>query len=190
MGSSGAGVTAIQNILKSRGYSIDKVNGKFGSDTAAAISKFQRDNGLPVTGYIDSATLEKLTGQKGYASGTNNASSGLHKIDELGTETIFQSADGSKYKMFTGGEKVLNAAASNFLYDFANNGEDMLSKIMSGFFNHGLGQNVNSASSDVEINMGDIIINGSADEQTVSQIRREQRNAVEMILKEFNRLNK
>lgn len=38
--------------------------------------------------------------------------------------------------------------------------------------------------------MGNIIINGNADSQTISQIRREQRNQLDTLLKELNKLNK
>ena len=125
---------------------------------------------------------------KGYASGTGSASSGLHRIDELGTETIFQSADGSRYKMFTGGEKVLNAKASDFLYNFANRGSELFGSMFGGL-SGGFG-GINRAGLTPSIVMGDIIIQGNADKSTVSEIRRAQRESVEMMLKEFNRLSK
>ena len=126
---------------------------------------------------------------RGYASGTSNATVGLHSIDELGTETIFQSADGAKYKMFTGTEKVLNAKASTFLYNFANKGGEILDKIMRSVFGNSI-NNIGQPVMASNIQMGDIIINGNADKATVSEIRRAQRDPVEMLLKEFNRLNK
>ena len=41
-----------------------------------------------------------------------------------------------------------------------------------------------------EINMGDIVVQGSADTRTVSEIRRAQRESVDFMLKEFTKLNK
>ena len=123
---------------------------------------------------------------KGYATGTSHASPGLHSIDELGTETIFQSKNGNKYMMFTGGEKVLTAKASDFLYKFANKGDEIFSKIFGSF--GGMKQSLSRGN--VEIKTGDIIVNGNADRSTVSEIRRAQRESIETILKEFNKLNK
>ena len=124
---------------------------------------------------------------KGYASGTSNASFGLHGIDELGTETVFESKSGKKYMMFTGGEKVLSAKASDFLYRFANKGSEMLAKLFGvGSYNFG----GLKAAGNIEINAGDIIVNGNADKATVSEIRRAQRENLETILKEFKKLNK
>lgn len=140
------------------------------------------------TGWINKSDIV------GYASGTKNATPGIHRVDEVAPETIFQSKDGSRYKLFTGGEKVLNAKASNFLYDFANQGGSLLkdgiyntilSAILSGLFDV-----VRSSICKNEINLGDIIVQGNADRQTVSEIRREQRSAVEYMLKELNKLNK
>lgn len=127
---------------------------------------------------------------KGYMFGTRKAVRGLHKLDELGTETIFESADGAKYKMFTGGEKVLTAKASSFLYDFANSGGKILDKIVSAMFGNQYSNDVIRPGTNVEVHMGDINISGNATRETVSEIRRAQRDAVENMLKEFNRLSR
>ncbi len=136
------------------------------------------------TGWIKKTDIE------GYAKGTSSATRGLHAFDEEGTETIFESSDGNRYKMFTGGEKVLNARASSFLYNFANDGGKILERLVdvcqNGVTTAAISPNITQS----EIVMGDIIIQGNADSQTVSQIRREQRSAVETILKEFNKLSK
>lgn len=126
----------------------------------------------------------------GYATGTSYATAGWHSIDEKGKETIFESSDGTKYKMFTGGEKVLNAKASNFLYDFANKGSEILEKIIQGFTGKGGIGSIMQPSVSAEVTMGDIIIQGNADQRTVSEIRRAQRENVADILKTFNKLNR
>lgn len=125
----------------------------------------------------------------GYASGTKNALAGLHALDELGTETIFESKNGQRYKMFTGGEKVLNATASNFLYEFANNGMSVIEKAMKGML-EGAFREITGNSVYNEINLGDIIVQGNADRATVSEIRRAQRDALDTMLREMNKLSK
>lgn len=136
------------------------------------------------TGWINKSDIV------GYATGTRNATAGLHTIDEYGAETVFESKDGSRYKLFTGGEKVLNAKASEFLYDFANGSGDILQKIIRSALGAGFFDMVRPIIQHNDIQMGDIIVKGNADNQTVSAIRREQRSAVETMLKEFNKLNK
>lgn len=136
------------------------------------------------TGWINKSDIV------GYATGTRNATAGLHTIDEYGAETVFESKDGSRYKLFTGGEKVLNAKASEFLYDFANGSGDILQKIIRSALGSGFFDTVHPIVQHNDIQMGDIIVKGNADNQTVSAIRREQRSAVETMLKEFNKLNK
>ena len=136
------------------------------------------------TGWINKSDIV------GYATGTKKATAGLHSIDELGTETTFESKDGVRYKLFTGGEKVLNAKASDFLYEFANGGGEILKKIIRSALGGGLFDTIQPVIRQNEINMGDIIVRGNADQQTVSAIRREQRSAVETMLKELNKLNK
>lgn len=130
------------------------------------------------TGYIK--------GKTGYASGTSYATSGLHRVDEHGIETIFQSADGQRYRMFSSGEKVLNASASDFLYKFANKGREILEKLFNGTSRSY--NNVNPGVVANNIQQGDIIIQGNADKATVSEIRRAQRDNLEQILKQFNKL--
>ena len=126
---------------------------------------------------------------RGYWTGTHKATAGLHPIDEYGTETIFESMDGNKYKMFSGREMVLNAGASDFLYKFATSGGDFISNMIGDILNRGISK-INTPITNNEINMGDIIINGNAERATISEIRRSQRDAVETMLKELNRLNR
>lgn len=130
------------------------------------------------TGYIK--------GVSGYASGTSHATAGIHKVDEKGIETIFQSADGQRYRMFSSGEKVLNTNASNFLYQFANKGREILDKLFNG-----TSHSYNSITPGIvanDIRMGDIVIQGNADKSTISEIRRAQRDSLEQMLKQLNRL--
>lgn len=134
---------------------------------------------VPYGGY------DGMSPPKGYASGTRSATPGLHLIDELGAEAIFQSSNGNKYRMFSGGEKVLNAKATEFLYAFAEAGSRLMGTDMVGAnITRGLSGQFNAGS----IYMGDIIINGNADKATVSEIRRAQRESMNLLLKEFSKL--
>ncbi len=59
-GAEGRAVAALQSALASQGFDPGGIDGEFGPLTSAAVSDFQRDNNLPVTGVADSATLQKL----------------------------------------------------------------------------------------------------------------------------------
>lgn len=135
---------------------------------------------------LSNATLY-VKGRTGYASGTSHSTAGLHKVDEQGIETIFQSSDGQRYRMFSSGEKVLNAGASDFLYKFANRGTEILGKLFGNSSNN-VFDKVHPVIAGNEFIQGDIIINGNADRATVSEIRRAQRESLEQMLKQFNRL--
>jgi len=123
----------------------------------------------------------------GYASGTYSATPGIHEIEEMGAEYIFESSNGRKYRMFRGDEKVLNATATDFLYKFANSGGKILEGMVSGARSP-IPSNVVSNNHIFEIKTGDIIVQGNASERTVSEIRRAQRESVDFMLKEFGRL--
>lgn len=124
-----------------------------------------------------------------FYTGTSNAPYGFAKINELGDELIFSPRAGGQFKLLSGGEKIFNADATSFLYDFANGGGDILANII-GMAISKFSPALAGVSSTPVINMGDIIVNGNADMQTVSEIRRAQRANVEYMLKEFNKLNK
>ena len=127
----------------------------------------------------------------GYAGGTSNAVAGLHKVDELGAEYIFTSpSDGTRYRMFHGGEKVLNAKATDFLYKFANGGGEILEKIIKSNLSTSLFDHIQPVIHHNEIAMGDVIVRGNADTKTVSEIRRAQRENLSDMLKRLNQLNK
>lgn len=71
MGMSGAAVEALQNDLVEAGYLARTVDGDYGSTTVKAVSEFQKDHGLPVTGKADDNTQAKLKegGEKEYRDG-------------------------------------------------------------------------------------------------------------------------
>ncbi len=59
-GSSGAQVKALQKRLKELGYYTTSIDSDYGYRTSAAVSDFQRANGLTVNGTANPATLRKL----------------------------------------------------------------------------------------------------------------------------------
>lgn len=54
-----AEVKALQEALDQAGYTL-KADGRMGPKTRAALKKYQKDNGLKVTGKTDQATKDKL----------------------------------------------------------------------------------------------------------------------------------
>lgn len=59
-GSRGREVEAIQQTLKEYGIFFGEVTGYYGTQTEAAVKRFQQYNGLAVTGIADNVTLKKL----------------------------------------------------------------------------------------------------------------------------------
>ena len=53
-------IVNVQSALQEQGYYNDEVDGLIGPNTRAALSRYQRDHGLPVTAAIDGPTLEAL----------------------------------------------------------------------------------------------------------------------------------
>jgi hypothetical protein len=53
-------IRALQNRLKAGGFYFGEVNGRYDSDTAAAVTRYQIRNGLQITGKLDAATSQAL----------------------------------------------------------------------------------------------------------------------------------
>ncbi len=53
-------VRALQNRLKAGGFYSGEINGRYDSDTAAAVTRYQIRNGLPITGKLDTQTSHAL----------------------------------------------------------------------------------------------------------------------------------
>lgn len=193
IGSKGDRVKAVQYALNQLGYgnsgTID-CDGDFGTGTYNAVRAFQSAMGISADGVVGNDTRAKFR-EQGYAIGTSNATPGIHAVDEIGTEYIFESpSDGTRYRMFHGGEKVLTADATDFLYQFANSGGSILTKMISDLFRLSSFGNISKPVQAIEVHSGDIIVQGNASERTVSEIRRAQRENLEFVLKSLNSLNK
>lgn len=161
-----------------------------GNGIQALVNKGVGRSGVSLTNEYTYANMRKKF--KGYASGTANATPGWHELFEGDIdEYVFTSSDGSKYRMFSGlGDKVLNGDATDFLYDFANSGGTVLTKMLADLFKVGGFGNIAKPVQAIDIRQGDVIVQGNADMKTVSEIRRAQRDSLEFMLKELNRLNK
>lgn len=59
-GAHGPDVYAVQGMMKSLGFYSGTIDGKFGFQSAQGVKLFQRKYGLPVTGAVDSKTLESI----------------------------------------------------------------------------------------------------------------------------------
>ncbi|MBP2292593.1 peptidoglycan-binding domain-containing protein [Azospirillum rugosum] len=62
---SAADIQWAQTILKEKGYDIGgRANGTMHPQTKAALSKYQAAHGLPATGQLDKATIDKMMGER------------------------------------------------------------------------------------------------------------------------------
>ena len=60
VGSRGEDVKALQQILKSAGFLLGKIDGAYGPITKGAVVKYQTDNGITATGKVDTDTLREI----------------------------------------------------------------------------------------------------------------------------------
>lgn len=171
-------------------------------DVANALKSYANSSGYTDEGatalldrYINSGDkyaankAKELKRMAGLATGTANASTGFYRFDEKGTE-YYLSKDGNKYKMMSSGDKMLNAKATDFLYNFAIGKNSAIQELINRMTGSAIGSGVEAKVVAPVINMGDINVAGDASEQTVSEIRRAQRDQMNYIIKEFNRLSK
>lgn len=59
-GTQGPDVYAVQGMMKSLGFYAGSIDGKFGAQSEQGVKLFQRRYGLPITGAVDSKTLESI----------------------------------------------------------------------------------------------------------------------------------
>lgn len=94
-GSRGSEVTTIQQKLKRWGYYNGSIDGIYGSQTVAAVKKFQKKNGLTVDGIAGTKTLNAMGIQtsSSSSSSTSNNSSNLNLLARL----VYGEARGETY---------------------------------------------------------------------------------------------
>ena len=72
----------VEEALQAKGYKVGKIDGMADDDARKAISAFQKDNGLTITGTIDERTADKLgvrIAAKSGSSQQNRSSSGMSR---------------------------------------------------------------------------------------------------------------
>lgn len=185
----------IQNNTEALFEEMVQYNAKYGDGDPTTVKEMWDDAKKSLDDFLETfgrayKDIILVASPSGYASGTSNATRGIHEVDEKGAEWLFTSGDGTKYRVFSGGEKVLDANATNFLYNFATTGGKILSDAFSSLLNAIMPSKISNQQRHLQISTGDIIIQGNANEKTVSEIRRAQRDNVEYILKAFTKLNK
>ena len=101
-GSRGEEVKTIQTKLKRWGYYNGNVDGIYGSQTLAAVKKFQQKNGLKVDGIAGKKTLEAMgifnpSGNSGSSSSSNSSSSVNSSDLNLLSRLVYGEARGEPY---------------------------------------------------------------------------------------------
>jgi peptidoglycan hydrolase-like protein with peptidoglycan-binding domain len=82
-GDDSALIQQVQQKLRERGFDAGPANGDFGSKTQAALAQFQLSQNLPVSGGLDSPTLNALGVVAGLAPGAASAGSSVESSAEL-----------------------------------------------------------------------------------------------------------
>ena len=96
-GSRGSEVSTIQEKLKRWGYYNGSVDGIYGTQTVAAVKKFQQKNGLTVDGIAGQKTLAAM-GINSSSSSSGSSSSGTNSSDvTLLSKLIYGEARGEPY---------------------------------------------------------------------------------------------
>ena len=96
-GSRGEEVKTIQTKLKRWGYYNGNVDGIYGSQTLAAVKKFQQKNGLTVDGIAGTKTLQAM-GIYNSSSSSSNSSSSTNSSDlNLLSRLVYGEARGEPY---------------------------------------------------------------------------------------------
>ena len=113
-GSRGQEVRTIQDKLKRWGYYNGNVDGIYGTQTVAAVKKFQQKNGLAVDGIAGTKTLSAM-GINSNSSGGGNGSSGSNSSDvTLLSKLIYGEARGEPYTgQVAVGAVILNRVKSS-----------------------------------------------------------------------------
>ncbi len=94
-GDRGLEVTSIQRRLRELGYFKGQLTGYFGSTTQAAVTRFQLDNNLDVSGIVDAQTRAALLGS------ANSPSNGDHLLGMLPPPPLSNNFPTQRFNPFT-----------------------------------------------------------------------------------------
>ena len=86
-GSRSEGVRQMQEDLKKLGYYSGTVSGHYGTLTEAAVTNFQKDNGLSADGIAGSKTLEKIASKLSSGSSSSSSSSSSSGLLKYGVKS-------------------------------------------------------------------------------------------------------
>lgn len=127
-----------------------------------------------------------------YASGTRSSVGGFGRINEKGIEMISAPDGNGNYVNLMPDSYVFSAKATEFLWKLATEHslpQAMYNSIAKSIKTQSSTPSVNIAQP-ITITMGDIIIKGNADKQTVADIKKQQENTVRMVLQKIKELQK
>ena len=127
-----------------------------------------------------------------YASGTRSSVGGFGRINEKGIEMISAPDGNGNYIPMLPNSYVFSAKATEFLWKLAT--EHSLPQAMYNSIAKSIKTQSNTPSVNIAqpitITMGDVIIKGNADKQTVADIKKQQENTVRMVLQKIKELQK
>lgn len=141
---------------------------------------------------IDYAKKKGVTLSFAYASGTRSSVGGFGRINEKGIEMISAPDGNGNYIPMLPNSYVLSAKATEFLWKLATEHslpQAMYNSIAKSIKTQSSTPSVNIAQP-ITITMGDVIIKGNADKQTVADIKKQQENTVRMVLQKIKELQK
>lgn len=144
-------------------------------EAIAAYEEFQ--NLRPAGDDANYYTLQE--GDEGYQQGYDGTVITPHEM--------YRSADGRMYRIIRDGVSMTGVNAPEFLRNFV---QDSARQIVGSIASTSAYNIVKNSGGTIVINTGDIIVQGNADEKTVSEIRRAQRESVRELLMEFDRLKR
>ncbi len=127
-----------------------------------------------------------------YASGTRASVGGFGRINEKGIEMISAPDGNGNYIPMLPNSYVFSAKATEFLWKLATEHslpQAMYNSIAKSIKTQSSTPSVNIAQP-ITITMGDVIIKGNADKQTVADIKKQQENTVRMVLQKIKELQK
>lgn len=96
IGDNNSDVKKLQQALDILGYYNDRIDGIYGDDTAKAVAKYQKENGLKADGIAGRATVKKLFGSCNSTS-MNAELNGSAQSNQAASNTNTSSPNASKY---------------------------------------------------------------------------------------------
>ena len=141
---------------------------------------------------INYAAKKGVTLDFAYASGTRSSVGGLGRINEKGIEMIAAPDGNGNYVNLMPNSYVFSAKATEFLWKLATEHslpQAMYNSIAKSIQTQSSAPSVNIAQP-INITMGNVIIQGNADKQTVADIKKQQENTVRMVLQKIKELQK